>query len=226
MVTPTWLRGHRQNRASAGEVPRLLGVIGDPHAEDRALESAITWLRSRGAQQLVCTGDVVDGTGDVERTIDLLRAHQVLTVRGNHDRWHTERHATTDQLGTAHAAWLAGLPATVRLPTTLGSVLLCHSVGEDDLNHLRLDDYGYAVEQNDALQQLLTSRSQPTLMIRGHTHHGGVARFGRLAVLDAGTLRADHDPQVWLVDTRDRTATCWSLADDQVRPDSAVTHAL
>ena len=39
-----------------------------------------------GVDQIVCTGDLPDGTGDLEESCRLLQKN-VLTVRGNHDRW-------------------------------------------------------------------------------------------------------------------------------------------
>jgi len=92
------------------------------------------------------------------------------------------------------------------------------------MNRLRPDDYGYALEQNVALHDLLSGGRVPALMVRGHSHRGGVYRVGALNVLDAGTLRRDHGPAVWVVDTGRREATCWPMNGPDVRTDSAVTH--
>jgi predicted phosphodiesterase len=64
-----------------------IGILGDVHAEDGLLERAIRELRARGAETILCVGDLADGQGDLDRCCDLLRQHDVLTVRGNHDRW-------------------------------------------------------------------------------------------------------------------------------------------
>ncbi|MDX6568798.1 MAG: hypothetical protein QOH15_1376, partial [Gaiellales bacterium] len=32
-------------------------------------------------------GDIADGPGDIDACVSLLTEHDVLTVRGNHDRW-------------------------------------------------------------------------------------------------------------------------------------------
>src|SRR6186713_1503812 len=69
------------------QVIRRVGLIGDLHAEDEALAFVIRELRKLGAETLLQVGDVADGPGDLERTIALMLEHQVLAVRGNHDRW-------------------------------------------------------------------------------------------------------------------------------------------
>ena len=66
---------------------RKIGIIGDVHAEDHHLELAITTLSTAGAEALLCTGDITDGSGDLDRCVELLVKHDVITVRGNHDRW-------------------------------------------------------------------------------------------------------------------------------------------
>ena len=54
-----------------------LGVIGDVHAEDIRLELALNHLQANGVDQIICTGDVVDGIGCPERSLQLLQAHGV-----------------------------------------------------------------------------------------------------------------------------------------------------
>src|SRR3954467_15515874 len=69
------------------QVIRRVGVIGDLHAEDEALAFVLTELKKLGAETLLQVGDIADGPGDLNRSAALLLEHQVLAVRGNHDRW-------------------------------------------------------------------------------------------------------------------------------------------
>ena len=64
-----------------------IGIIGDVHAQDDKLRQALGQLEKLGVDQIVCTGDLPDGTGDLEESCRLLQKEHVLTVRGNHDRW-------------------------------------------------------------------------------------------------------------------------------------------
>jgi len=72
---------------------KRIGYLGDVqsaagHADpsttklyDR-LEIALRELHEQYVDTIVCVGDVVDGPGDIERTVALLRDHDVTTVRG------------------------------------------------------------------------------------------------------------------------------------------------
>ena len=155
------------------------GVIGDVHAEDDALAAAIDFLEREKVDRILAVGDLVDGRGDVNRVVRLLREHDVPTVRGNHERWflgggfdELPMATRREELDDAGETWafLAALPATRRFDTVAGSLLLCHGVGDDDMALLRDFDDGYALESNDALQRLLSSTGAPAFVACGHTH--------------------------------------------------------
>lgn len=182
-----------------------LGVLGDVHAQDELLEAALALLASLSVDAVLCTGDVVDGPGDADRCVQLLQDSNAITVRGNHDRW-----LLSDQmrgLPDAHASgalraasrqWLASLPLQARLSTVAGEVLLCHGIGDDDMNRLAPDAYGYSLQANDAVQALVAR--PPRLVVKGHTHHRAVYATGPLNVLDAGTLAGHGPPTISVLD--------------------------
>lgn len=186
-------------------LPRKLGLIGDIHAEDVLLERAIEGLLRHGVEQILAVGDVVDGQGDVNRCIELLERHQVLCVRGNHERWLLNDSARTlphahrlDDLTPASLSYLRRLPATRMLPTAAGELLLCHGLGGHDMAEVKPDDPPSVLEQNGALQELLLRR-EADLIVNGHTHQPmdrvvrGV-RGGSARIINAGTLCREHKP--------------------------------
>ncbi len=182
------------------------GLIGDVHAEDRTLAAALEWLAEQGVDSILCTGDVVDGAGDVDRCCRLLRDHGVVTVRGNHDAWilsHTLRQLADahllEELHPGSRAFIAGLADTVELETPGGSLLLCHGLGEDNMWFLgRAEDDPNGVDTWTALQAV---RSWPhSFMVGGHTHHRMVRELGRLTVINPGTLKRDQEPCVGIAD--------------------------
>lgn len=61
--------------------------IGDIHAEDQWLAKALAYLSNQRVEQILATGDIADGIGDLARCCQLLTAFNVVTVAGNHDRW-------------------------------------------------------------------------------------------------------------------------------------------
>lgn len=176
----------------------LVGAIGDVHAEDETLELVLTWLSDERVTKVVCVGDVVDGPGDVARCCELLTEHDVECVRGNHDRWALkgEMRGLPDAsplLSSDTTSFLRALPSIRTYSTSSGQLLLCHGLGEDDMKRLGPDDYGYAVETNDALQDLVRGGTY-RYVVNGHTHRRMVKAFGGVTVVNIGTLRRDHEP--------------------------------
>lgn len=194
-----------------------LGLVGDVHAEDRHLAAALAFFGREKADRVLCAGDVVDGRGDVERTIALLEAGSVLTVRGNHDRWIVadrmrtvpEAHSIT-ALSSSARAWLEGLSPTASLTTPMGELLLCHGIGDDDMMRFRPSDDEYALDSLDALHAIV-AEGRFSLLVGGHTHERMVRVVGGLTVVNAGTLREGNDPCCALLDTAARAVTFYDF---------------
>ena len=189
-----------------------LGLIGDVHAEDERLDVALRALAAANVDKILCTGDVVDGPGNIDRTCELLAEHRVLTVRGNHDRWirdddmRTLPHAhRMTALGPRAIEVVKSLRPTLTVDVPGGKLLLCHGVGDSDMCRLGPDDSGYAISSNDDLLKVLFD---PTIlfMVGGHTHNAMVRRFERgsgkppLVVINAGTLSRDDVPGYVIAD--------------------------
>jgi predicted phosphodiesterase len=174
--------------------------------EDEALAAILAAFDDAGVGMVLSVGDIVDGPGDVERTISLLREHDVIAVRGNHDRWILE--GSMRMLPDAHAlgslsqegvTYLASLPVTRVIPTPLGGLFLCHGVGHSDMQRLLPEDEGYALTCNDELQ-LLLGRDDLAFMVGGHTHRRMLRRIGKLTIVNPGTLYREHEPGAMILD--------------------------
>jgi predicted phosphodiesterase len=141
---------------------RRIGLIGDIHAEDKLLELTLNFLESRSVELVTATGDVADGTGSVDRCCSLLSLRKVVAVCGNHDRWllagvaRDPPDATpTDAVTLDSRRIHPQLPEMVEFDTVRGRALLCHGLGLNDMAKVGPDDFGYALEANDDLQNLL-----------------------------------------------------------------------
>ncbi|HVH46482.1 MAG TPA: metallophosphoesterase family protein [Labilithrix sp.] len=201
---------------------RRVGVLGDVHAEDQFVEIALERFAAVGVDRVLCVGDIVDGSGSVSRCCALLATAEALVVRGNHERWFLKNalrdlpNATQPaDVDPSALAFLASLPASCVLPTIAGPLLLCHGLGDDDMNRLLPDDFGYALSANDALRALIESRDV-AFVINGHTHRRMVRKFEPLTVINAGTLARDHEPGFVVVDFEARHAEFYDLATDEV----------
>lgn len=198
-----------------------LGLIGDVHAEVELLREAIAQLKFENVHGILCTGDIVDGVGSVDACCQLLVAHDVLTVQGNHDRWFLEGrmrelpHATSAvDVSEASREFIASRPSTIELDTPLGRLLLCHGLGANDMAKVGLDDFGYAIDANDDLQELI--RSPIALVVNGHTHRPGVRAFPGLQVINAGTLSRNQTPCYLVADFEAGMVTVHELESSRV----------
>jgi putative phosphoesterase len=181
------------------QVIRRVGLIGDLHAEDEALEFALTELKKLGADTLLQVGDIADGPGDLSRTIALLLEHQVQAVRGNHDRWllgnqFRELPYANElaQVAPAVLTFLQQLPVTREFRSPRGHVLLCHGLGSNDMAGVKPDHEGYDIASNTDLQQLIAERRY-RFVLNGHTHRPMLRTFGALSIVNAGTLLRDFE---------------------------------
>jgi predicted phosphodiesterase len=205
---------------TSGAPFQRLGAIGDVHAEEGLLQAALDHLRAREAERILVVGDIVDGLGDAAACCRLLDAPDVCVVRGNHDRWYLEREmrdlpeaTPLSSLPAAAERWLASLPATLRLATTAGDLLLCHGLGEHDMARVRPWDEGYALEYNFELHAL---QQDPTLalVVNGHTHLRMMRRLGSLVLINAGTLRRRHGPGFLWLDLAARQVEMYDLGPE------------
>lgn len=212
---------------------RRVGVIGDVHTEDLALEAALTFLRTvSGLDALFCTGDIVTGTGQAGRCCQLLREHKVLTVRGNHDRWffgeaYEQLLQTTppDEITGMDRLFLHTLPVTLSFDTPRGPLLLCHGTDTNDMDSVYPKDSEVVLSANHRLHRLF-SEGYYRIMLGGHTHQRMVRTFGHLTIINAGTLRADKNPCFLTADFESGEVRFYDIAPDSLAITPAATFRL
>jgi predicted phosphodiesterase len=176
---------------------KRLGIIGDLHGEDQRLENALEWLHGERLDALICTGDVADGRGCINRSCDLLAAAGVETVAGNHDRWLLEdrvrhlddAHLQAD-LSDSSREFLASLPRQRQLQTINGALLLCHGVADNDLAKVWPGTARSAVRRSDELDRLI-AEDDYRFLINGHMHFRVLIDFPQLLMINAGTLKGE-----------------------------------
>ena len=197
------------------------GVLGDIHAEDRRVAASLRLFAAESVDAILAVGDVADGAGDLDRACGLLASAGALAVRGNHDRWVIagemralpEAHRA-ELLAPSTRDFLASLPPTRTFSTDRGPLLLCHGLGENDMQRLLPEDEGYELANNDELHALLASPYR--FVVAGHTHRRMVRRIEQLLVVNAGTLRAADAPACLVLDVSERRARWYALDDPDV----------
>lgn len=203
---------------------RRIGIIGDVHAEDSLLASALPFIRDQGVDCILSMGDIADGFGDVNRCCELLKESGVFAVRGNHDRWRVGNEMWELAEATPPAAlsatsrdFLAGLPPTRTFETVAGPLLHCHGLGMNDMVRLNPEDEGYALEANEDLQALIRA-GEFRFVACGHTHRRMVRRFDALTVINAGALVRTLEPGFGVVDFGKRSVGWFDFQDAKVVP--------
>ncbi len=120
----------------------IIGLISDVHANVLALEAALGELKRRGAQSVICLGDLVGYGPSPNETLELLRQEKVLCVLGAADeqvafdfaRSNRPRAGVADEILTwtrsvidpRHVTFLRSLPTQLRLSTPQGRFRALH----------------------------------------------------------------------------------------------------
>ena len=200
------------------DVPiRMLGVIGDVHAEHGRLEQALNLFARQRVDAVICTGDIADGPGAINACCDLLREAEVTTVAGNHDRWLLDNrlreiedaHRRSD-LSETSEAFLTSLGKTESLTTCAGELLLCHGVDGNDLRKVWPGTERMPIERSHELDSIIM-RGQHRYVVNGHLHYRVVVDFETLTLINAGTLCGRHRPGVSIIDFAEQTVAAFEI---------------
>jgi predicted phosphodiesterase len=168
-----------------------IAAISDVHGNLAALDAVLADAAARGVDRIVNLGDILSGGLFPEETADRLMPLALPTIRGNHERQLLElapeqmglsdRHAATC-LRPEQWAWMAGLPATLRLSP---EVLLVHGTPASDLDYFleTVTEQGLRpATEAEALER--AGNTDAAVLLCGHTHVARVVRLedGRLIV--------------------------------------------
>jgi predicted phosphodiesterase len=179
-----------------------LAILSDIHANIEALRATLD--DARGADRILCLGDIVGYNTDPEDCIALLRAHDAIAIAGNHDRAVTGQLATEGWPAVAERAvqwtreylsddarnYLATLPSK----TVAEGIVMVHGAlhPETGSEMVRLD----TIEARRlSFAALATHPSGARICAFGHTHQAGIFEQngeGERALPDGTVLREDR----------------------------------
>lgn len=154
-----------------------LALFADIHANRQAFAACLEAARARGAERLICLGDIVGYGADPEWAADTvmdLVAKGAIAVRGNHDNaigtpsdsMNADAQAaidwTRERLSAAQKAFLAGLP----LSREEDNRLYVHAEASDPAK------WRYVRDTSDAARSMMATELQITFC--GHIHRPGL----------------------------------------------------
>lgn len=156
-----------------------IAAISDIHSNVYALEAVLADIKKQGVDLIVNLGDILYGPIAPKATYELLRQHDIVTIRGNQDRQIYETsvqeiaaNATMqfiiNDLGDEPIQWMRTLPFSYQLTD---EVFLCHGTPTDDLVYLleNVKD-GSAKARSDAEITKLLGGESSQVILCGHTH--------------------------------------------------------
>ncbi|MET0374450.1 MAG: metallophosphoesterase family protein [Rhizorhabdus sp.] len=154
-----------------------IAAISDIHGNLAALDAVLADVARRGVDLIVNLGDILSGPLQPAETADRLIALDLPTIRGNHERqlltlppdsMGASDGYAAQQLSAEHRAWLAGLPADMRIAP---DVLLCHGTPSSDLDYYldHIDEGGSRAATAEEIEAR-SGGEAAGLILCGHTH--------------------------------------------------------
>jgi putative phosphoesterase len=166
-----------------------LGIVSDVHADVHALADALTQARHLGCELVVCAGDLVDDGLHADDTIDLLRAHEIPTICGNHDRWAVRSGVDLDgrALAPATLAYLRSLPTHFARVIADVRLVMWHAQPDSDM-------HGLFPDSPEERFRELVEETGAAVYISGHTHIPMRVDCHGCMFVNPGALSRHRDP--------------------------------
>ncbi len=202
-------------------------ILSDIHANPWALAAV---ERDAGTvDYIICGGDTVSYGPGPQATVQWIREHQAITVRGNHDHAVafradpranpakqslalTMRDWTRARLDPADLKWLTRLP--VSLHWEIGGVrfALAHATPMEPLY-----DYRLTPLLRDAMLDRIIGSIQANVLVVGHTHLPMVRSYGDMLIVNPGSAGQplDADPRASYAIWQDGEVTIRRVAYDR-----------
>jgi predicted phosphodiesterase len=207
-----------------------IAIIADVHGNLLALEAVLADIRRAAPDLVVNIGDLVSGPFDPPAATDAQMALGCPTLRGNHDRWVIGDPSSRidilarSLLSPAHLAWLAALPATLRLAD--GAVFACHGSpagGDEEYLLEAVADGRPFLAPAETIAQRLAGIGTASVVLCGHSHLPRVVTLDGVLIVNPGSVGwpayRDHHPAPHVVEVGSpharyalltRTAAGWS----------------
>jgi len=189
----------------------LLAAFSDIHGNKHALEAVLADIARRGADRVVCLGDLVGYGAFPNEVIATIRQAGIPTIMGNYDdgvgydraqcgcaytepaeraRGELSLRWTQQEVTAENKAWLRGLPRELWLEQGGRKVLCVHG------SPRRINEYLYADRPEESLRRMF-SDLEAEVILCGHTHLPYHRRIGGVNLINVGSAGRpkDGDPR-------------------------------
>lgn len=165
---------------------KRFAVIADIHGNSDALAAVLADIDALCIETIINLGDHLSGPLAARETVDMLMAREMISIRGNHDRWLVEQpvaemgpsdRVAFEQLEAQHLAWLCDLPASLSLAD--GQIFICHGTPTSDTTYWleTVTATGDVVLRGRDEIEAEAEDIAASLILCGHTHTPRVVRL-------------------------------------------------
>ncbi|HKY54636.1 MAG TPA: metallophosphoesterase family protein [Anaerolineales bacterium] len=179
-----------------------IAVVSDMHGNNLAFETVLADIKQKGADQIICLGDAIQGGPQPAEVVQNLRALSCPVVMGNADAWLLSGEETGDegipperlikmgeirlwslsQFTEEDKAFIAGFQPTVMINLEDGLDLLCFHGSP-----VSFDDIILPHASKDVFEKYLGGYSN-YILTGGHTHAQQIRRNGELFFFNPGSV--------------------------------------
>lgn len=165
----------------------IVGVISDVHSNVIALEAALAAMKRRGAETIVCLGDLVGYGPAPNETLELVRSEGIVCTLGAADerlafgfvKTGVRRRGVADEilawtrsvLEPGHLAFLQELPVQKRITTPVGWLRFFHGTVDNTSERLNLNQDPHSLAR-------MLARHRCAILAAGATHVPFFRRVG------------------------------------------------
>ena len=209
---------------------KRFAVIADIHGNSDALAAVLADIDALCIETVINLGDHLSGPLAARETVDMLMAREMISIRGNHDRWLVEKpvaemgpsdRVAFEQLEAQHLAWLCDLPASLSLAD--GQIFICHGTPTSDTTYWleTVTATGDVVLRGRDEIEAEAEDIAASLILCGHTHTPRVVRLsdGR-QIINPGSVGCpgydDDQPVPHSVQTGTPNASYAVIEDSQL----------
>lgn len=199
-----------------------IGVLGDIHQHDERLALALEAFQAMNLDMILFVGDVVDGMGSLNRSIELLKKYGVRAIKGNHDTFLPDKvilkrlvpcswdnstlivEAYGEEIVTDDTkTYINNLPDTLEIQTPDGLLLLCHGMGQDAIEFVIEEcfDRPELIRAGSELERVITDKKY-AFVVSGHSHKAYARRHEGVAFFNAGSLTGGFYAGYCVLDTK------------------------
>ncbi len=159
-----------------------IGLISDIHGEAEHLRAALAFLDRQQVTHILCAGDLVDGGGQGDAVVALIRDRQLPCVKGNHDA----DPESAASLQTETLMFLRELPVTLDFEFAGKRLRLRHATPWSYGVHL------FSYSTRDFFRRMIEEPTRAEVIVSGHTHEPMRAVVDGCLLLNPGAVQQNR----------------------------------